>query len=126
MAQSTTVSLAIATAATLCLTGCSSVQMIDGSAAGSVSADQCQVTIYATYEQAIRQGPIDELCVVNGTSSGSFRHTVQTAISKHQAKVCECGATNAYIQSQTQSGLDVATVTLVAFRFRAGEQRAAP
>jgi hypothetical protein len=96
--------------------GCSSVQVIDGSAA-AVPAGQCNVTVYQTEAQATKKGPIEELCVINGTSSGSFKHTIATAVEKHKGKACACGATNVYIQSQTQSGLDVATVTMVAFRY---------
>lgn len=99
------------------LTGCSSVQVIKASDSGPVSDEECQVTVYQTYQQATAAGPIEELCVINGTSSGSFNHSIATAIAKHKHKACACGATNAYIQSQTQSGLDVATVTLVAFRY---------
>jgi hypothetical protein len=101
-----------------CAIGCSSVQMIDGSAPGPVAEAACNVKVFQTYQQAINAGPIDELCVINGTSSGSFKHTIETAIAKHKGKACKCGATNVYIQSQTQSGLDVATVTMVAFRYK--------
>lgn len=103
--------------AALAMSACSSVQMIDGSAAGTVAADRCQVVVHQTYQQATKAGPIEELCVINGTSSGSFKHTIGTAIEKHKDKACACGATDVYVQSQSQSGLDVATVTLVAFRY---------
>lgn len=100
------------------LIGCSSVQIIDPSGS-AIPTHDCQVTVYATEAQAMKQGPIEELCVINGTSSGGFRHTIAAAIEKHKSKACACGAKNVYVQSQTQSGLDVATVTLVAFRYPA-------
>lgn len=99
------------------LAACSSVTVIDDSAP-AIAASDCRVTVHQTYNQAIQRGPIEELCVIDGTSSGSFSHTVATAIKKHKDKACACGARDVYIQSQTRSGLDVATVTLVAFRYR--------
>jgi hypothetical protein len=99
------------------LGGCSSVEPISDSPAPPVSPAKCNVAVHPTYQQAIKSGPIEELCIINGTSSGSFSHTVQTAINKHKSKACACGATNVYIQSRSDSGLDVATVSLVAFRY---------
>ena len=112
-----------ATAAIGCvaLVACSSVQKIGNNNAPALDQD-CRVDVYLTYQQATKDGPIDELCLINGTSSGSFSHTIATAIEKHKHKACGCGANAVYIQSQTQSGLDVATVTLVAFRFSSGDR----
>lgn len=90
--------------------------MIDASAP-PIAREACTVKVYATITQATKGGAIEELCVINGTSSGSFRHTIQTAIDKHKHKACACGADKVYIQSQTQSGMDVATVTMIAFRY---------
>jgi hypothetical protein len=104
--------------AAILLCGCSSVQVIDGSASGSVPDDTCTVTVHQTYQQAIQGGPIEELCIINGTTSGGFSHTIPTAIKQHKNKACDCGATNVYIQSQIQSGLDVATITMIAFRYK--------
>jgi len=98
------------------LTSCSSVQVLDA-AAPPVEAGDCAVRVYLTHDQATRNGAIEELCVINGTSAGSFKHTVATAIEKHKRKACACGATDVYLQSQTESGWDVATVTLIAFRY---------
>lgn len=61
-------------------------------------------------------GEIEELCIINGTSSGSFSHSVATAIAKHKDKACACGATNVYVESRREGTLDVASVTLVAFK----------
>ena len=96
---------------------CSSVEPISDSPLSPVNPATCNVTVHPTYQQATKSGPIEELCIINGTSSGSFSHTVQTAINKHKSKACACGATNVYIQSRSDSGLDVATVSLVAFRY---------
>lgn len=106
----------LATFATIFLTACSSVQMMDGSDGVNVSGS-CAVRVFMTKGAAEKVGPIDELCIINGSSSGSFSHTVATAIEKHKGKACGCGATNVYVESRRESTLDVATVTLVAFRF---------
>lgn len=98
------------------LVGCSSVESLDGSPL-MASADNCSVTVYATLKQAELNGPIEELCVVTGTSSGSFSHTVATAVEKHKDKACQCGATNAYIQSRAEGDLGIANVTMVGFRY---------
>lgn len=108
---------AVVAACLTSITSCSSVEAIEGSVAPPISPEACEVNVHQTYQQAIKQGPIEELCVINGTSSGSFSHTVATAIKKHKDKACGCGAKDVYIQSQTRSGMDVATVTLVAFRY---------
>lgn len=100
---------------TIVVTACSSVEMIDGVASLPLS-ESCNVRIFQTRSQAEKIGDIEEVCIVNGTSSGSFSHTVQTAISKHKSKVCRCGTDMAYIESRRESGLDVATVTLIGFR----------
>lgn len=108
----------VATVATLLLlSACSSVTMLDAGAVKPV-AGTCNVTVYQTIKQAEKNGAIEELCIVTGTSSGSFDHSVATAIGKHKDKVCQCGATNAYIQSRSEGGMDLATVTLVGFRYK--------
>lgn len=100
----------------LFLSACSSVQVI--ATAPAISPDQCHVEVFQTRGQAERGGEIEELCIINGTSSGSFSHTVATAIEKHKQKACACGAQKAYVESRRESTLDLATVTLVAFRYR--------
>lgn len=97
------------------LGGCSSVEMIDGSSATS-SNESCNVTVYQTRRQAEKLGEIEELCIINGTSSGSFSHTIATAINKHKSKACSCGANKVFIESRRESGLELATVTLIAFK----------
>jgi hypothetical protein len=113
-----TLAAAIALAAISSLVGCSSVQMI-GDASPAISPAPCNVTVYLTMNQALKKGPIDELCVINGTSSGSFNHSVATAIEKHKDKACACGATNVYIESRRETGIELASVTMVAFRYSA-------
>lgn len=103
----------------LALVGCTSVTTMDGRDLTSVPSSSCDVTVYQTYQQAIAGGPIEELCVINGTSSWSFVHTSATAIAKHKDKACACGANRVYVQSRHDTGgWDLATVTMVAFRYR--------
>lgn len=108
----------IAIAICSALAACSSVSTMDGREVGPGPAVSCDVTVYPTYQSAIARGPIEEMCVISGTSSMSLTHTVATAVAKHKSKACACGANSVYIQSRTESGLDLATVTMIAFRYR--------
>ena len=108
-----------ALACCLSLAACSTVSSMDGNdMIQSTAPSSCNVRVYQTYQSAIKQGPIDELCVITGTSSMSFSHTSATAIAKHKDKACQCGADSVYVQSRSDAGgWDLATVTLVAFRY---------
>src|SRR5574340_507882 len=94
--------------------GCSSVDVI--SAAPPIQG-RCDVTVYQTRAQALKHGAIEELCIINGTSSGSFSHTIATAIEKHKSEACACGATNVYVGSRQETGWQPASVSMVAFRY---------
>lgn len=95
--------------------GCSSIEPI-GAASSAASTGRCEVTVYQTHQQALKHGAIEELCVISGTSAFSFSHTAATAIAKHKDKACACGADKVYVQSRHETGWDLATVTMVAFR----------
>ena len=114
--------LLIALSLGCCLVGCSSTQKLSGSAA-PIPSKECNVTVYATQQEAEKKGAIEEACVISGTSSMSFMHTVETAIKKHKGKACKCGADNVYIQSQRPMTFDVATVTMVAFRYVSDDEK---
>ncbi len=103
-------------AASMALSACSSVTMIDQ--AQSIPDEKCAVRVFQTQKIAERHGEIEELCIITGTSSMSFVHTVATAIEKHKNKACACGATDVYIQSRIETGWDIAQVTMVAFRYK--------
>ena len=87
---------------------------------------KCQVSIYQTQALALKQGQIQELCVVSGNSAPGWDHSIKGAIKKTKKKVCGCGADNAYIQSQSRQsdmGLSgVSYVTLVGFRYLADSE----
>lgn len=100
----------------LALTGCAAVQPLGDGAAEPL--ENCNVRVFSSLESARAGGEIEELCIITGTSSGSFSHTVATAIGKHKDKACECGADNVYIQAQDAGTLGTASVTLVAFRYK--------
>ena len=103
-------------AAAVALVACaSSVQTLVSAPA---IAGTCEVAVYQTRAIALERGPIEELCVVSGSSSGSFRHDIATAINKQKDGICACGATSAYVESRSDTGLSVATATLVGFRYR--------
>lgn len=97
------------------LVGCSSVHNI--ASEEPVPERACNVTVYQTKGQALKHGDLEELCVITGTSSGSFTHTVATAIEKHKDKACSCGATDVYIESREETWWEIAKVSMVAFKF---------
>lgn len=102
----------------LAVSGCSSVTMMDGSE-GPISDKACDVRVYQTQAQALKQGPIEELCIITGDSSFSFVHNANVAIEKHKSKACGCGANAVYIESRSPpAGFNgPATVSMVAFRY---------
>lgn len=95
--------------------GCASMQRI--SHAPPIPPGECNVRVYSSLAAAEKEGEIEELCIISGTSSGSFSHTVATAINKHKDKACKCGANNVYLQAQDAGTLGTASVTLIGFRF---------
>ena len=99
----------------LFVSGCASVSTLKS--AEPIPANKCQVTVHSSLESAKSKGAIEELCLITGTSSGSFSHTVSTAIEKHKDRACSCGGKDVYIQAQDAGTLGTASVTLVAFRF---------
>jgi hypothetical protein len=102
----------------LLVCACSSVTMMDGSE-GRLAEQDCSVRVFQTQAQALKQGPIDELCTIEGTSAPGFDHSVPAAIAKHKGKACGCGGTGVYVQSRSQPGIltGPATVSMVAFRY---------
>lgn len=96
--------------------GCAStVDMINGSKV-NLSASDCVVTIHQTQRQAEKKGPIEELCMVK-ESSGVF-FSIASAIEENKKLICQCGATEAYVQSSSGDGFwTPVTVTLVGFKY---------
>ena len=103
-----------------CFAACASVQPLGSSVAPPLG--NCNVTVYSSLESAKSKGEIEELCMITGTSSGSFSHTVATAVQKHKDRACECGADNVYIQAQDAGTLGTASVTLIGFRYKKAGQ----
>lgn len=97
------------------MSACTYVTPLSQRPSPALAAD-CPIQVYMTYQQALQEGPLEELCVIDGNSSRSFVHTVAVAIEKHKQKACACGATAVYLQSQRQTGWELATVQMVAFR----------
>ncbi|MBI1920303.1 MAG: hypothetical protein HYS23_04385 [Geobacter sp.] len=102
--------------------GCSTayVQMVDRVTHYSVGP--CEVDVYQTKAKALEAGNITEMCIVSGSSAFSFDHSIEGAIKNNIKKVCDCGVTNAYIESrhtQSEMGIKgVSHVTLVGFRYQ--------
>lgn len=104
----------------LLASACASVQPLGNTPAQPLQ--NCNVKVFSSLEAAKSKGDIDELCIITGTSAGSFSHTVGTAIQKHKDRACECGADNVYIQAQDAGTLGTASVTLVGFRYKKADQ----
>ena len=98
------------------LVGCASVQPLGNAMTPALT--NCNVKVFSSLDAARASGEVEEMCLISGTSSGSFSHTVGTAIQKHKDRACECGAENVYIQTQDAGTLGTASVTLIAFRYR--------
>ena len=77
----------------------------------------CTVTVYQTEDQAEKEGDLEEICIIDGTSSMSFSHTPETAIKKHAKKACDCGVDKVYVASRSKMGVGVATVSMVGFEW---------
>lgn len=77
----------------------------------------CTVTVYQTVDQAEKEGDIEEVCIIDGTSSMSFNHTPETAVKKHANKACDCGVDKVYVASRSKMGVGVATVSMVGFEW---------
>lgn len=99
------------------LVGCSSVTPISTENEVYDYGKGCKVTVYQTEASALERGPIVEMCVIEGTSSMSFKHTTGVAIKKHAKKACECGTDKVYVQARTPMGVGVASVSMVAFKY---------
>lgn len=110
--------LIIASVVASSLSACSSITAMDGSEVDASRAPaSCDVRVYQTYQAAIKQGPIEELCVINGSASMSFDKSVSGTINRHKTKACACGAQDVYIQSRSGGdGFSDVTVSMVAFR----------
>ena len=102
----------------LLATACSSVTPIPDEAWVIDYGKGCKVTVYQTEADAEDEAEIIELCVIEGTSSMSFKHTPETAIKKHAKKACKCGANKVYVQSRAPMGVGVAKASMVAFKWK--------
>lgn len=78
------------------------------------TAGSCRVEVYQSLAFAEAAGLSRELCKVEGSSSFSFDHSVEGALKKQLPKLCECGASKAYIVSgHTQSELGIKGVSYI-------------
>lgn len=82
-----------------------------------VTPRECNVRIFTSQEDAEKEGVIEELCTINETTSGSLSSAIITMIEKNKHRVCDCGATNVYIEFQETTTSGRTKVRLVGFRF---------
>ena len=77
-------------------------------------AYNCNVTIFLSKEDALKQGPVKERALITIlVGMGSFNKSVAHSIEKHKKEACKYGADQAYIKETT----DADRVSLVAFTF---------
>lgn len=77
-------------------------------------AGSCVVDVYQSRAYAEEAGLSRELCKVEGSSAFSFDHSVEGAIKKQLPKLCECGASKAYMVSgHTQSEMGIKGVSYI-------------
>lgn len=102
----------------LALVGCApTVKMINGGQVNP-SVTNCNPTIYDTLRQAEKKGQIEELCVIKDDSGMSL--SISGIKESSKKFICQCGATDAYIQSSSGDGiLTSATATIIGFKYLA-------
>ena len=75
--------------------------------------------VFQTRSEAMQNGMVKEICVVEGSSAFSFDHSIEGAVKKNIKEVCSCGVDKAYIKSahtESQMGIKgVSYVNLVGF-----------
>lgn len=77
----------------------------------------CKVKVYTSFQEAEKDGEIEELCTIDGMSSGNLSSAIVTTIEKNKHRACECGARNVYLQFQEAGTSRKTSVNLVGFRF---------
>jgi hypothetical protein len=83
----------------------------------------CEVMIYATQSAALENGEIQEVCSIDGSSSGISNPTTDKAIMNSAPAACSCGTDKVYVQSRSVPDRTSAHVVLVAFQY-VGEEDA--
>ena len=86
-----------------------------------VSKKGCDVTVYQTLMSALKNGEIEEICIIEGTSSGSLHHTAKVAIEKNAHEACGCGTDTVYVMSRSEPNGVTAHVAMVAFKYVHGQ-----
>ena len=86
-----------------------------------VSKKGCDVTVYQTLMSALKNGEIEEICIIEGTSSGSLHHTAEVAIKKNAHEACGCGTDTVYVMSRSEPNGVTAHVAMVAFKYVNGQ-----
>ncbi len=62
-----------------------------------VSKKGGNVTVYQTLMSALKNSETEELCIIEGTSSGSLHHTAEVTIKKNAHEACGCGTDTVYV-----------------------------
>lgn len=86
----------------------------------------CEVTIYKTQLAALENGEIEEVCFIDGSSSGISNPTTDKAIMNSAPAACSCGTDKVYVQSRSVADRESAHVVLVAFQYVSEEDANGP
>lgn len=84
-----------------------------------IKGNGCEVTVYQTQLSALKNGEIEEICLIQGTSSGQVRQTSEKAIRNNAHAACGCGTDKLYVMSRSSPDSTSAHVVMVAFRYLA-------
>jgi hypothetical protein len=81
--------------------------------------DNCRVEVYQSRSLAVEAGMTEEICRVHATTAFSLDHSRAVAMERGVKKVCDCGASKAYVVSLVRGdvGLEgTSKADLVGFR----------
>jgi hypothetical protein len=77
----------------------------------------CNVTVYQTPFSALKNGEIEEICVIKEASSGAIKISAEKVIKKNAHEACGCGTDKVYVRSQSEPNGASTHVVMVAFKY---------
>lgn len=98
------------------LSGCASVAVEKLKEVPELGAG-CKVAVFTSKEEAIKEGPLEEMCIISAYPSSGLNATITGALQNGKTYACSCGADNVYIKEERGANFGSApSVTLVGFR----------
>lgn len=89
-------------------------------AAAPISELKCNPAVFVTKEEAEEKGEIEEMCSV--TAKIGLTLSDKSAVDGLKTKVCECGATDAYVVRTEKGMIGNKTATMIGFRYKEKEK----